>query len=483
MPLKLRVPELELKENPIVLGGLLGSLFSVLVGGFALLLAYGALPARVPLLFTSSEELTPRLFLFLIPLLSLFFVLANSAVSEVLLRKGDRAAALFPAFISVFVSVIMTVSLVSIIRIFPIPPLPLENDIYGLLAPAAAAAVLGIGLTYLTIRIARRFRLLDRPHGPYPKVRPVPRLGALPIFLTFAGVSLWFSGAEGPLLSLIWGAALVTLIQVVDDIRPLSPLVQGAGHILAALIVVGGGVGVEYITNPIREWIGPDFIRFDAWRIPVSLGGWSHTFTVWSDLFTVLWIFAIVNVVDWLDGMDGLAAGVGIISSATIVVISILLGTPATALLGAVLLGTLAGFLPLNFFPAQIYLGGGAFLLGYLLAVLAVFSGAKTGTALLVLAVPIIDAAYVIYQRVRAGRSPFVGDQNHLHHRLMEAGLKHPQIVLLEWGVVAVLAIAAFWLKGFSKLAAVGLVFVGVLIGNWLLLRRPASKGRKPAAP
>jgi len=483
MPLKLKLPELKLKESPIVLGGFWAALFAVLVGGFALLLSYSALPARVPLLFTTSEELAPRVLLFLIPLLSLFFISANMAIAEVLLRKGDQAAGIFPAFISVFVSVIMTVSLVSILKIFPIPPLPLENDIFEFLAPTAAAAVLGIALTYPTIRIARRFKLLDRPHGPYPKVRAVPRLGALPIFLTFAGTALWFAGASSPLVSLIWGAALITLIQVVDDIRPLPPLVQGAGHILAALIVVAGGVGVDYITNPLREWLGPDFIRFDGWRIPVSLGGWSHTITVWSDLFTVLWIFAIVNVVDWLDGMDGLAAGVGAIAAAAIVVISIMIGTFETALLGTILLGTLIGFLPLNFFPARIYLGGGAFLLGYLLAVLAIFSGAKTGTALLVLAIPIIDAAYVIYQRVRTRRSPFIGDQTHLHHRLLEIGLNQTQIVLLEWGLVAVLAVAAVWFKGFSKLAAIGLVFVGALVGNWLLLRKPASKGRKAAAP
>ncbi|MDP1710469.1 MAG: undecaprenyl/decaprenyl-phosphate alpha-N-acetylglucosaminyl 1-phosphate transferase, partial [candidate division WWE3 bacterium] len=123
------------------------------------------------------------------------------------------------------------------------------------------------------------------------------------------------------------------------------------------------------------------------------------------------------------------------------------------------------------------------FLVGYLLAVLSIFSGAKTGTALLVLAIPIIDALYVIYSRIRSGKSPFVGDKTHLHHRLLKAGISHPQIVLTEWALVLVLAVAAIFLRGFAKFSAVGLVFLAVLLANKLILKRFGARGSKPSEP
>lgn len=472
-----------LAKFPLVFSGFLASFSVIAVATFALLLSFSSLPTQVPLLFTTGEALTHKIFLFTIPLLSLLFIVGNALASETFLKRGEQAAAIFPAFLSLFVSVILATSLIQIIKIFPIPPLPLERNIFPLLLPLGGAAGLGLALTAVTSWLARKWKLFDEPHGPYPQVRSIPRLGALPIFLTFAIIALLFAEPSKHLTALLIGGALITAVQVIDDIRPLPPAVQGAGHILAALVVVAGGVGIDFIGNPLSNWIGPDYIRLDIWEIPLNISGMTYHFTVLADLFTIAWIFALVNVVDWLDGLDGLAAGVGIIAGATIIAISILFNTPPTALLGAILVGVLIGFLPLNFFPAKIYLGGGAFLLGYLLAVLSIFSGAKTGTALLVLAIPIMDAFYVIYQRIKAGKSPFVGDKTHLHHRLLEASLTHPQIVFLEWVIVAALAVAAVVLKGFSKLAAIGLVFVGALLTNRLLLKKLGSRAQKLSEP
>ncbi|GMR19014.1 MAG: hypothetical protein BMS9Abin34_138 [Patescibacteria group bacterium] len=474
---------LKLTQAPLVFGLFGLSFIAAAVGIFALLLSLHGLPDRVPLLFTTGETLTNKLLLFSLPLLSLLLIAGDALVSEVLLRRQEKAAALFPAFLSLFVSTILASSLIRIIKIFPFSPLPFEPKLYPLLLPLGTAVVLGLALTAFFVWLARRRRLFDLPHGPYPQVRPIPRLGALPLFLTFSAVALLFTPLDKSLIALLAGGALITLIQTIDDLHPLPASVQGGGHLLAALIVIAGGVGIDFIGNPLSQWVGPDYIRLDIWEIPFNLGEITYQITVLADLFTLAWIFALVNVVDWLDGLDGLAAGVGVIAGITIVVVSLLFNTPTTALLGVILVGTLLGFLPLNFFPARIYLGGGAFLLGYFLAVFSIFSGAKTGTALLVLAIPIIDAFYVIYQRVRAGKSPFTGDKNHLHHRLLEAGFAHPKIVLLEWLVVAALAAAAVMLKGFSKLAAVGFVFATALLVNKLLLKRFETKVRKSLRP
>lgn len=461
---------LKIGGTTAILGLFSAAALAIAVGTFALLLAYPSLPNEVPLLFTAGQGLAAKAFLWSVPLIALLFWIGDAIASELLLRQREEAAALFPAFLSVFGSVILSSALVRILRIFPIPTFSFEKELYPLLLPFGTAIVLGLILTGATLGIAKRLHLFDKPHGPYPQVRPIPRLGAVPLFLSFAAVSLLFLPVSPSLKGLLLGGAIVTLVQSIDDIFPLPFWLQGTSHLLAGVAVVLGGTTVNFIGNPLWPYLGSQYFHLDA-------------FPYLSEAFTIVWVFAFINVVDWLDGLDGLAAGIGTIAGLAIAAISILLGTPTTAVLGIILAGTLIGFLPLNFFPARIYLGGGAFLLGYLLAGLSIFSGAKTGTAILVLAIPIIDAVLVILSRVRSGKSPFLGDRSHLHHRLMKAGLSHPQIVLLEWAVVGALAAAAVVLRGLAKFAAIGLVFLAALIANRLLLRKVESKSQKESAP
>ncbi|OGC44415.1 hypothetical protein A2V54_03500 [candidate division WWE3 bacterium RBG_19FT_COMBO_53_11] len=462
--------DLALSHKPLLLVFWGIATFLVAIGAFALIFSYSALPPQVPLLFTAEKGLTGKLLLAVVPALAIFFLIVNAAVSEFLLRKREDAAAIFPAFLSILVSALLTGSLIRILRIFPIPKSPLEELLYPLLLPFGGAVFLGFFITLGTLFLARRLRLFDRPHGPYPEVRSIPRLGALPLFLAFGIVALLFLPLDPALKGLLLGAGILTLIQTVDDLHSLPFWVQGLGHLIAAGAVIWGGIRVTYIGNPLWPYLAPRYLEFSA--VPYL-----------SELVTAVWIFALINVVDWLDGLDGLAAGIGTIAAVAIVAASFVLGTPASALLGVVLAGILLGFLPLNAYPAKIYLGGGAFLLGYLLAVLSIFSGAKTGTAILILAVPIIDAFLVILSRLRTGKSPFLGDQRHLHHRLMEAGISHPKIVFLEWAIVTALAVAAVVLRGPSKLAAVGLVLLAALLVNQQLLRRAGSKDQTPSAP
>jgi len=456
-----------------------GSLMAVLSALSALLITFPSLPPEIPLLFTAGKALTAKPLLFLIPFLALLFFAINIYFTDRLLGKNEEAAAILPTFLTAFVSLLLSSALFRIVKLFPTALLPFEKVIYPLLLPFLFATLLSLFLTFLTEWILTRLHLFDKPHGPYPQVRPIPRLGALPLYLTFAIVALALLPLDECLLALLFGGAIITLIQSVDDLRPLPFWIQGTGHLLAALVIIVGGVGIEYVRNPLFPWIGEKLIYLNRWQIPFIWQGITYQLTVWADLFTIIWIFALVNIVDWLDGLDGLAGGVGIITGAAIIAISIIFNTPMTAFLGVILVGALVGFLPLNFFPAKIYLGGGAFLLGYFLAVLSIFSGAKTGTAFLVLALPAIDAFYVIYRRVRERRSPFRGDTTHLHHRLLEKGFSQPQIIFLEWGIIALLAVAAILLEGFYKLLGILAVFIGALLANRWLLRRSGSVSPK----
>src|SRR5690349_18687374 len=165
----------------------------------------------------------------------------------------------------------------------------------------------------------------------------------------------------------------------------------------------------------------------------------------------------MINAINFIDGLDGLSSGIGLIAALTLGVISL---TPATAggqpfiaILCFALAGALLGFLRWNFHPAAIFAGtSGVMFLGYTLALLSILGTAKVAVALLVLGVPIIDAFWIIVRRLASGRSPFTPDRGHLHHRLLDIGLSHRQTVLVIYGVCMLLAVLALLLTGTTQL-------------------------------
>src|SRR5262249_38045780 len=179
--------------------------------------------------------------------------------------------------------------------------------------------------------------------------------------------------------------------------------------------------------------------------------------------FTWFWVVGMMNTINWVDGLDGLAGGVVTITALIMAAISWLLGQHTTALLCAVLAGATLGFLPLNLHPARLFMGdSGAMFLGLALAVLANVGGAKLATMLLLLGLPIADTARVIMRRVRAGRSPLRFDRSHLHYRLLEGGLSQRQIVLLFYAITALFG-------GVTLLAA----YLQTVAGAWRLSLHP----------
>jgi UDP-GlcNAc:undecaprenyl-phosphate GlcNAc-1-phosphate transferase len=286
-------------------------------------------------------------------------------------------------------------------------------------------------LTPAVGHVARVLGVVDQPDEKRRiHLRAVPRLGGLALFLGLFIPALAFLELEGPYRGILLGAALATAVGMVDDFRGLAWWLKLGGQIAAAAIPIGFGVDIDRFTFPF-------------------LGG--HDLPQWLAVgVTLLWIVAIMNMVNFLDGLDGLAAGVCALSGATFAVIALSLGKPEAAVLSAIVAGVCLGFLRHNFYPARIFMGdSGALLLGFTLATVAIEGLLKTAATvalffpLFALAVPILDTSFVIARRMRRGEKLFAPDQAHLHHRFLRRGFSQRRTVVYLWAWCAVLGGAA----------------------------------------
>jgi UDP-GlcNAc:undecaprenyl-phosphate GlcNAc-1-phosphate transferase len=298
--------------------------------------------------------------------------------------------------------------------------------VYG----SIAALVIVVVLTPAVGSAARYLRLVDR-RGEGERERPsIPRFGGLALFLGVIVPSLAFLPLAGEMRGVVVGAAVATTVGAIDDFRGLSWWQKLGGQLLAASIPAGFGVYVQRFTFPllgvhqVPKWVG----------LPV----------------TVLGIVAVMNMVNFLDGLDGLAAGVCAISGATFCVIELDFGRVAPAVLAAIVCGASLGFLRHNFYPARIFMGdSGALLLGYTLASVSVEGLLKTAALatlvlpLLVLAVPVLDTSFVVAKRLKSGQPIYVADARHLHHRFMRIGFSQRRAVVYLWTWCGTLALAA----------------------------------------
>jgi UDP-GlcNAc:undecaprenyl-phosphate/decaprenyl-phosphate GlcNAc-1-phosphate transferase len=290
-------------------------------------------------------------------------------------------------------------------------------------------------LTPRVIAWARQRNVLDVPLGEAKEIHkvPTPRLGGVAIFPAFvlAVVVSWLLPLERQdaseavrTVALLAGASVVFLLGVWDDLRDLSPAPQFVLLTAASAIPVVAGVRLAEMPNPLTG---------EQLALP----------TIVAFLFTLFWIVGTATTVNWIDGLDGLAAGVVAIAAGILAVRTYFLGQESVAVLPLALTGCLLGFLVFNRHPARIFLGGGAYLIGYLLGTMSLFGGPKSATLLLVLALPIIDVAWRIISRIRSRRLPVYGDRGHLHHRLFDLGMSQPRVVVLYYAVAAFFGLLA----------------------------------------
>lgn len=348
----------------------------------------------------------------------------------------------------------------------------------------AIAFAVSLLLTPVSIFLAKKLKMVDDPathkHPAMLHKKTIPRAGGLAIYLGVLIASILFLEFSQKLLGIFLGGLILVVFGLVDDRRSLPAGTRLLGQFLAALVVVFSGVGIAFIPNPISAILGQGYevIRLDTVRLIFDFMG-EHSVLIFADLFALFWIVWVINMVNFSSGVDGQMPGIVLVVLLVLFLASLRFGGDPSqlvvtqlALIGA---GATAGFLVYNFYPAKIFPGdSGSYFLGFLIAVLAILSGTKVGTALLVMAIPLLDGVFTIIRRIAAGQSPFVGDRKHLHHRLLELGWGQRRIALYYWAICAILGAAALGLSSSEKVFA-GVVVAVVVLGGllWLNMNLP----------
>lgn len=342
---------------------------------------------------------------------------------------------------------------------------------YGLFAFALATAI-----TPLVRYWAFRVKAVDVPRPPRNlHSKTVAKLGGLAIFLAVSIAILVYIhlGGVDPFLvpfKFIWGtligAAILMIGGFLDDIYELPPYVLWIFPALSAVAVIasGVGVGITQLSNPFGQ---PFMLDFNFLWMPAS----------YTLIF--VWMMGMMFTTKFLDGLDGLVAGIGLIAGLTLFALSLTekISQPITASFAIILVGALAGYLIYAFHPASIFLGeGGSTLIGFLLGVFSIILGGKIATALLVMGIPILDVAWVILQRLWSRKSPFRGDRLHIHFKLLDLGFTQRQTAIILYVLSAGFGFAAVFLQSMGKLVALGIMVAVMALFVLLVVRMYRKK-------
>lgn len=326
-----------------------------------------------------------------------------------------------------------------------------------------------IALVPVMIWLGERWGIIARAGGrrlTEGDLRGVSKLGGLAIFGGFMLAALAAQFLPVPrfdpyevvrFTGLMLGSSFIMLVGFLDDRYELSPVVLGIAQIFAAGIAVAFQIFIEFLNNPLTGQ---------------QTEPWPYIVTVTLSMF---WLGLMMNTVNFMDGLDGLAGGVAFIAGAMLFVNSAFVIEPAqvsVSLLPLALMGASLGFVMYNFYPARIFMGGGAVYLGYLLGCLSIIGGAKMATILLVMGLPLMDLAWQALNRLLHGRNPMQGDRGHVHFRLLDMGFSQRQIVLSYYGFCALFGILTLVTSSqLFKFIALGVMLALVGSGFALLTR------------
>jgi UDP-GlcNAc:undecaprenyl-phosphate/decaprenyl-phosphate GlcNAc-1-phosphate transferase len=324
------------------------------------------------------------------------------------------------------------------------------------------ALVFSTSLTLLARKIAPKVGMIDHPGGRRKHRGIVARFGALPLWGAFIATALLAQRMPVErgdpyevvrLAGLLIGGTFLFIVGLFDDKYDLPALPQYITQLVAAAIGVTFLIFIERLNNPLTG----------------DTAEWPYIVTVTISLF---WLGLMMNTLNFLDGVDGLAGGVTFIASLLLFIHTLREGQLSVSLLPIALMGTTLGYLRFNWFPATIFMGSGAVFLGYTLGALSIIGGAKMATIFLVMGLPLLDVAWQAARRLMTGQNPLVGDRGHTHFRLIDRNVD-PRIICLgyyffcaSFGILALLTTSRLF-----KLVALVVMIILVLIGFALVAR------------
>jgi UDP-GlcNAc:undecaprenyl-phosphate GlcNAc-1-phosphate transferase len=290
---------------------------------------------------------------------------------------------------------------------------------------------------------------------------PIPLLGGLAIFAGFVASILLFANVDRQLRGILLGACVIVAVGVVDDSHPLGAGIKFILQIVAALIAIWHGVIIEAIASPFP--FGDPYWNFGILSVPI----------------TVVWIVAVTNSVNLIDGLDGLADGISTIGALTMLVIALMMEDMGMAVICAALVGACLGFIPYNLNPAKMFMGDtGATFLGFMLATVSVTGLFKLYAVIsfvvpfIILGFPIFDTTSAFLRRILKGQNPMKADRSHTHHKLIDMGMNQKQAVATLYMVASMLGLCAVMLvtRGYAKV----ILSVAALIGTAFTVARIA---------
>ena len=324
---------------------------------------------------------------------------------------------------------------------------------YKYIIPFLAAFALTFIQMPFTIKLAKKKGFLDVPKDERRVHKePIPVGGGIAMVISVTILILYYLPINKGLIMTILASLVIALSGLYDDKKDLSPKLKFLFQILAGVLLVLGGMKIEFVTNP--------FDSHDALLI----------LNILSIPVTIFWVCGITNTINLIDGLDGLASGVSMICAISMFFITYRMGRYEVSIVCALVAGACLGFLPFNFNPAKIFMGDtGALYLGFMLSYISISGFLKQAAILmifvpvLILGVPVFDTAFAMVRRKLSGKSMVEADKGHLHHRLLKMGLNQRQTVVILYSISAIFGVLANLISRFHSSIAL-VISIGVLL-------------------
>ena len=306
---------------------------------------------------------------------------------------------------------------------------------FAIFAPGVLAFVASVAISFLILKFFPKLGFVDSPEKFNFKRKPIPLPGGVGAILVFVFLVIFsheilrenfseklqnFAHFQKQIAAFLIAIIFLTTVSFVDDRKNLSPILRIGAQICAAGILIFGGIGIDFVSNPFGDGV------FDLRKFEIDVfkfRGDFYQFNFVADFLTIFWVIFLTNCANWLDGVVGLSPTSCGFSAVILGILSLSKNVAQNeiAILAFIFAGAIFGFLIFNFPPPRMLFGdAGAMPAGFILAVLAIFSGGKIATAFLVFAVPIFDAIFVIFWRLKSGRKIWCGrDGAHFHDELL----------------------------------------------------------------